>query len=302
MSLVYVSGLDRYVPLSREEEMEIALRYKEDKNERDAQKLITSNLRYVVRVANKFSIQHRDVDVSELIQEGSIGLMRALEKFEPEKGFKLITYANSWIHTYMQRFISKNNNMSSGATRHKHNQFFTSNLEGVEILDDIDMGSYEETNTKALQYKCCIEEKLAEKNWIKSVHLVLDDTNEKDRFIIENRLVSYDPIKLDEVAEHFKISRSGAHALEKRIKDRLKKKFMKSPDIIEFLGEDTITDNIEKETLRRKKKKIGHIIDDFDYDLIKELLQTETYKAVAEKMGISKSYLYTIINRKSKEK
>ena len=231
----YLKSTERYDLLSREEDKEIALRYKKDGNSRDAQKLIVSNLRYVVRVASGFSIRHKDVDKSDLIQEGNLGLIAALENFDPDKGFKLITFADSWIKSYIQKFIAKNSVISSGATRHKHNQYFTKKTGGTEILDDIDIDTFEEHNTHVLKYDCDEVDKLAEKNWLKSVHHVLDTANEKDRFIIDNRLISYNPIKLDEVATHFNISRSGAHALETRIKNRLKKKFLINPDIMDYI-------------------------------------------------------------------
>lgn len=294
MSLVYASGLDRYAPLSREEEMEIALRYKEDKNERDAQKLITSNLRYVVKVANKISIQHRDVDVSELIQEGNLGLMAALENFEPEKGFKLITYANQWIRVYIQRFISKNNNISSGATRHKHNQFFTSNLEGVEILDDIDVDSYEENNRNALEYKCCIEDKLAEKNWIKSVHEITDTLKSRDKYILYNRIMSDAPMKQKEVASHLSLSNERVRQLEKGIKKRLKEKFESNPDVMEYWEDNNKPSKVK---IKYSGKRIGRPARKFDYEMAEELLKKEPYKTVAKKMGVSHSYLYTLMKK-----
>jgi RNA polymerase sigma-32 factor len=300
MGSFYTTEISKYSPLSREEEKEIAIRYKKEGHDVDANKLITSNLRYVVRVANKLSVRYRDVDISELIQEGNIGLMKALEKFEPEKGFKLITYANQWILTYMKRFIAKNNNICSATFENNYERLFMKSQGKTKAIHDIDIGTYEETNFNALYTNCTAEDRLAEKNWLRSVHEITDDVNEKYSFVIKNRLISDVPLKLDDIAEHFNISRSGAHDLEKRIKDNLKKRFMESPDIMEFLGEDTIKVNVEMETVRRKKKKIGHIIDEFDFDLAKELLKKETYKTVAEKMGISRGYLHTIINRKGK--
>ena len=290
-------GLDRYAPLSREEEMETALRYKEDKNERDAHKLITSNLRYVIKVANKFSVRHRDVDVTELIQEGSLGLIAALENFEPEKGFKLITYANQWIRSYMQKFISRNGSISSGATRYKFNQFFTSNLEGIKISDDVDVESYEENNRNALQYKCCIEEKLSEKNWIHSIHEITDTLDSRDRYILYNRLMNDLPMKQKEVANHLSISNERVRQLEKGIKKRLKEKFVKNSDIMEYWKDNN--GKPSKVKIKYSGKRIGRPAQKFDYEMAEELLKKEPYKIVAKKMGLSLSYFYVIMrNRK----
>ena len=90
----YLKDISKIKPLSREEENELALKAKQgDKKAID--KLVTSNLKFVVKIASRY--QNRGLSLAELISEGNMGLMRAIEKFEPEQHNKLISYAVWWI-------------------------------------------------------------------------------------------------------------------------------------------------------------------------------------------------------------
>ncbi|MEA1973337.1 MAG: sigma-70 family RNA polymerase sigma factor, partial [Candidatus Cloacimonadota bacterium] len=90
----YLSEIAIYAPLSREEEKEYALRAQ--KNDSEAlQILIRSNLKFVVKIAANY--QNRGLSFAELISEGNMGLIKAIEKFEPQKKNKLISYAVWWI-------------------------------------------------------------------------------------------------------------------------------------------------------------------------------------------------------------
>ena len=99
----YLNDIAKIPLLTPEEEKEIASRVRE--GDEDAKKiLIESNLRLVVSIAKRF--QGRGLDILELIQEGNIGLMKAVERFEPEKGFKFSTYATWWIRQSVSRGIA----------------------------------------------------------------------------------------------------------------------------------------------------------------------------------------------------
>jgi len=90
----YLKDISKIKPLSREEENELAIKAKQgDKKAID--KLVTSNLKFVVKIASRY--QNRGLSLAELISEGNMGLMRAIEKFEPEQHNKLISYAVWWI-------------------------------------------------------------------------------------------------------------------------------------------------------------------------------------------------------------
>jgi len=101
----YLVQINQFPLLTQDEEFELAVRYREHDDIEAAQKLITSNLRFVVKVA--FEYKSYGVKLLDLIQEGNIGLMMALKKFNPYKGYRFISYAIWWIRAYIQNFIIK---------------------------------------------------------------------------------------------------------------------------------------------------------------------------------------------------
>jgi RNA polymerase sigma-32 factor len=102
----YMAELRRYPPLSREEEQALARRYRET-GDRDALfRLVTANLMLVVRVALSFRRAARNL--LDLIGEGNLGLLQAIEKFDPEVGVRLPTYASYWVRAYMVKFLLDN--------------------------------------------------------------------------------------------------------------------------------------------------------------------------------------------------
>ena len=101
----YLVQINRVPLLTQEEEFQLAVRYRKENDITAAQKLITSNLRFVVKVA--FEYKAYGIKILDLIQEGNIGLMMAVKKFDPYKGYRFISYAIWWIRAYIQNFIVK---------------------------------------------------------------------------------------------------------------------------------------------------------------------------------------------------
>ncbi len=99
----YLSEIKKFPILSPEEEYMLAKRWKKRGDLKSAQKLITSHLRLVAKIAMGY--RGYGLPVNEMISEGNIGLMQAVKKFEPEKGFKLATYAMWWIKASIQEYI-----------------------------------------------------------------------------------------------------------------------------------------------------------------------------------------------------
>ena len=100
-----MAEVSRHRLLSREEEHALALRYRDTGDVDTAYKLVTSNLRFVVKVAYEY--RSYGIRMADLIQEGNIGLMKAVQKFDPDKGIRLISYAVWWIRAYIQNYILK---------------------------------------------------------------------------------------------------------------------------------------------------------------------------------------------------
>src|SRR3989304_7629306 len=101
----YLVQINRFSLLTQEEEFQLAVRYRKHNDIEAAHELITSNLRFVVKVA--FEYKAYGVKLLDLIQEGNIGLMMAVKKFDPDKGYRFISYAVWWIRAYIQNFIIK---------------------------------------------------------------------------------------------------------------------------------------------------------------------------------------------------
>jgi len=99
----YVAEINRYPLLTREEEHALAVRLRETGDVEAAHKLVTSNLRFVVKVAHEY--KGYGLKLLDLIQEGNIGLMMAVKKFDARRGYRLISYAVWWIRAYMQNFV-----------------------------------------------------------------------------------------------------------------------------------------------------------------------------------------------------
>lgn len=100
---VYMKDIHRPQLLTREEECALAQRWVDHRDPRAAEELIKKNLRFVVKVAMGY--RNYGVPVSDLIQEGNLGLIRAVEKFDPSRGTRLISYAVWWIKAYIQSHV-----------------------------------------------------------------------------------------------------------------------------------------------------------------------------------------------------
>jgi RNA polymerase sigma-32 factor len=99
----YLRELRTHPLLERDEERKLARRYRKTGNPAAARKLVTANLRLVVKLAHEYKRAHHDL--RDLIQEGNLGLLAALDKFDPERNVRFPSYAAWWIRAYMLRFV-----------------------------------------------------------------------------------------------------------------------------------------------------------------------------------------------------
>jgi len=109
--------------LSAEEELALARRWRDDKNIEAAHKLVTSHMRLVVKIA--LGYRGYGLPVGELISEGSVGMMRAVKRFDPDRGFRLATYAMWWIRAAMQEYVLQSSSLvKMGTTAPQKKLFF----------------------------------------------------------------------------------------------------------------------------------------------------------------------------------
>ena len=102
---IYLSQIKKFPMLDAEEEYMLAKNWRENGNLKSAHKLVTSHLRLVAKIAMGY--RGYGLPVNELISEGNIGLMQAVKKFDPDKGFRLATYAMWWIKASIQEYVLK---------------------------------------------------------------------------------------------------------------------------------------------------------------------------------------------------
>jgi len=257
---LYLSEVNRYAVLSQEEEYDVAVRLREYGDREAAHKLVTSNLRFVVKIAHEY--RSYGLKMMDLIQEGNIGLLMAVKKFNPYKGYRLITYAVWWIKAYIQEFIIRNwSIVKIGTTQAQKKLFYklkqakeeaghdadyksiakTLDVKEVEVEEmdlrmsardySLDAAINEEGDTANIDLIPASEEshedviaEAQEKAVVKrDVEGIIQGMKERDRFIINKRLMSDEPLTLQEVGDHLGVSRERARQIEVRIKESLKK-------------------------------------------------------------------------------
>jgi len=254
----YVSEINRYKLLTREEETELAVRYVENGELSAAHKLVVSNLRFVVKIAHEY--RGYGLKLLDLVQEGNIGLMMAVKKFDPSKGYRLISYAVWWIRAYIQNFIIRSWSLVKlGTTQAQRKLFFK--LRSERDKADREAGPGETATARSLAKRLKVAEgevndmemrlaardfsldaelepgarqshldlladdkapsqeeelaKLEERRLVRGkVHQAMGSLNEKERYIVENRLMTDEPKTLQEIGQHFSISRERARQIE----------------------------------------------------------------------------------------
>jgi RNA polymerase sigma-32 factor len=136
----YLEEIRRFPMLERQEEYVLAKRWREHGDRDAAHKLVTSHLRLVIKIARDY--RGYGLPISEAISEGNVGLMRAVERFEPEKGFRLATYAMWWIKASIQEYILRSWSLVRICTTANQKKLFFNLRKAqskISILDDGDM-------------------------------------------------------------------------------------------------------------------------------------------------------------------
>ncbi len=129
----YMAEVARHPVLSREEEHQLAVRYYRTGDVQAAYRLVASNLRLVVKIAHEY--RRAAFQLLDLVQEGNIGLMQAVQKYDPFKGVKLSTYAAWWIRAYIIRFLMDNWRLVKlGTTQAQRKLFFNLSKEREKLL------------------------------------------------------------------------------------------------------------------------------------------------------------------------
>jgi RNA polymerase sigma-32 factor len=264
---LYLAELHRHPLLTPAEEQELARLYRDRGNARAAHLLVVSNLRFVVKVAGEF--RSYGLRLADLIQEGNLGLMRAVEKFDPDRDIRLISYAVWWIRAYMQNHVLKNWSLVRiGTTQAQRKLFFAlartkreldrlhgpsdrpvdaKELARVLKVRPVDVQQMErrlEGRDLSLDAKVNADSESTHLDAMESPELRQDDRcsakqeaelchahvgaalrslSERERFIVENRVMAEDAMSLQELGDHLGISRERARQVELRAKEKLRR-------------------------------------------------------------------------------
>lgn len=234
----YLVEINRYPVLTQTEELIVAERYYKSQSIEDAHTLVISNLRYVVKIALEY--RNYGCRLADLIQEGNIGLMMAVKKFNPLKGFRLITYATWWIKSFMQEFILKTRGIvKREAKSMKKRLFYRNGAEagvssdpaqaGVDLIEasndlSLDVAISQQagnsvTHLDMLRDDCqAIEDAAADRQSrtiiTKEVSGALDLLNEKERYVIQNRVMADEPSSLQEIGARLGLTRERIRQIE----------------------------------------------------------------------------------------
>jgi RNA polymerase sigma-32 factor len=128
----YLAEIGRFIPLSRDEEHLLAVHYRETGDREAAYRLVTSNLKLVVKIAMIYHKVYRNL--LDLIQEGNLGLIQAVRRFDPNRGTRLPTYAAWWIKAYILKFLLDNARMVKiGTTNARRKILMNLNKEKREL-------------------------------------------------------------------------------------------------------------------------------------------------------------------------
>ncbi len=261
----YLREIQKYPLLSKEEEHELAIQFKKTQDRETLQKLVTANLRFVVKIA--FEYIHYRVKLLDLIQEGNMGLVKAVQEFDPYKDVRLTTYAIWWIRSYIQEAILKNYSLVKlGTTQAQKRLFYRlrkeqkkleqegiSPSQGVKLLAeklDVKEKEVEEMSQRLSQNDVSLnaptnhDEKTERINHLASdqpaADVSLGDAEQetlfkkilkqfgetlegREKVVFYDRLVSENPLTLQEIGEKYKFTKERARQIEEQVKEKLKK-------------------------------------------------------------------------------
>jgi RNA polymerase sigma-32 factor len=272
----YLAEIRRYTVLTREEEKKLTRAYYQSSDPKLAVKLISSNLRLVVKIALEYKSPWSDL--LDLIQEGNLGMLQAIRKFDPEREIRLSSYAQWWIRAYILKYLMDNHRLVKvGTTQAQRKLFYNLKKERerlerqgfkptpkllakalkVRVQDIVSMESRLSSHDMSIDLPVMegqrerlvdflpadvpdIEEALVKKQISQKLLMLLDTFQQsltgRELEIWNRRMLSEEPVTLQALGNAFGVSRERARQLEARVMKRLKEYLGEESHLIEHLS------------------------------------------------------------------
>ncbi len=276
---LYLASIRKYPLLTKEQEYELAIKYRETGDPRAAEQLVTSNLRFVVKVAAEYS--RFGAKLIDLVQEGNVGLMHAVREFNPYKGVRLITYAVWWIRGYIQEYLMRQYSMVRiGTTQNQRKLFYRLQKErealeamggsSVKLLAgrlgvseeevetmsrrlsgrDVSLSTPvdgDSSSTTLLDFEATdapgADETIGHLEEMQvlreNLEKIRPQLNEKETYLLEKRLLADEPLTLQEIGDHYGTTREAVRQMEVRVLGKLRAAMSES---LGGLGEESAED------------------------------------------------------------
>jgi RNA polymerase sigma-32 factor len=264
----YLAEIRKYPLLSKEKEQELTKKYYDTKDPMIAQILVTSNLRFVVKIAAEYS--KFGARLIDLIQEGNMGLMHGVREFNPYKGVRLITYAVWWIRGYIQEYLMKQYSLVKiGTTQNQKKLFYQLQRQKAEldamgktpdiktlseklgIPEDevaimanrmsgrdvsLDRPLDEDSDTRAMDLQkgdsMSPDDELARREELYFLSATIESLkphlSEREKIILDERILADEPLTLQEIGEKYGITREAVRQMEARLMKKIKETFEKN--------------------------------------------------------------------------
>ena len=258
----YMAEIGKFASIGREEERELAEKYRKTGDREAAYRLVTSHLKLVVKIAMIYQKVYRNI--LDLVQEGNLGLLQAVERFDPERGARLQTYAAWWIKAYILKFLLDNARMVRiGTTNARRKILMNLNREKRELesrgivptykqlaenlgvgendLIEVEQGMSggdisldaplgEDGDSRYIDTLRLVEqgidEKIAQGEFRELLEKKLADFSaaltDRDREILNSRLAADEPETLQQIADRYGVTREAVRVAEKKLIARLK--------------------------------------------------------------------------------
>jgi len=262
----YLNEIARHPLLSKKEEYDLAIRVHDEHDVEAAQVLVLSNLRFVVKIAKEYA--KFSFPLLDLIQEGNIGLMHAVKRFDPRRGFRLLTYGVHWIRAFIKEYIIRNWSLVKLASARVQKKLFfhlvhmespstpggdpgeagafqvlvedsqvqeeiaravAERVKRRDLSLDLPAATSEGDGAAMLEFLPAAgeapDEVVSREDLDERVRKVVGGIrpklNERERYILDHRLMADEPLALQEIGNRYGVSRERIRQLEAGLKRRL---------------------------------------------------------------------------------